>query len=99
MDNIEQYTTIDITPTREQYAKTLLYIFANHAPKTMRDMLPSYHELTKAQEDMLMQMFAKLENVGKWYEMNKTAKEGLISTVRQESEANPIQYKYTTGKD
>jgi hypothetical protein len=31
--------------------------------------------------------------------MNKTAKEGLISTVRQESEANPIQYKYTTGKD
>ena len=87
-------TLIDITPERDEYARTLLWIFTNHAPKAMGSMAGDFHKLTTEQEDMLFQMFDRLEQVGAWHSMTKTAKEGLIFTVRTECEKNPKTYNY-----
>ena len=90
----ENMTTIDITPERDEYARTLLYIFANHAPKAMGSMVADFHNLSTEQEDTLFQMWDRLEHVGAWDRMGKHAKEGLIFNVRNESEKHPKTYNY-----
>ena len=76
--------TIDITPTREEHARTIAYIFAMHAGINP-EWFGSYWELTTKQEDALFATWNKLDALDSgefmWVKLPARYKATLIKSL------------------
>lgn len=87
--------TIDITPTRDEHARTIAYIFAMHAGINP-EWFGSYWELTTKQEDALFATWNKLDALDSgefmWVKLPASHKakliKGLYTAILKDLTAN-----------